>query len=266
MSVIASKLHDANEAYRWALSLTGADVTYDGATISEMVHDAYDFQRTPEIAAHGALICAVTQMLVDPDNNDPIEIFPAIPKSWWSSGVSFSNILAKGGIAVSGGINASAITAQLTNGSPQPAGISLRVWLPPGTTALAQAPIGTVVANGYATLNDSVAGNWSNSYTFVLPVTSVKNDNMPIQFSLLQNYPNPFNPTTVVRSQLPVASNVKLVIYDVLGREVAVLVNERRAAGMYQDSFVGSGLSSGVYLYRLTAGNFVSTKTMLLVK
>jgi hypothetical protein len=77
---------------------------------------------------------------------------------------------------------------------------------------------------------------------------------LPREFALKQNYPNPFNPRTVVSSQLPVASNVKLVVYDLLGREVTVLVNERRAAGRYQDTFDGSGLASGVYIYRLTAG------------
>jgi beta-glucuronidase len=89
---------------------------------------------------------------------------------------------------------------------------------------------------------------------------------LPSEFQLAQNYPNPFNPRTVVSSQLPVASNVKLVVYDVLGRLVAVLVNERRGAGSYQDNFDATGLASGVYIYRLTAGTFVQTRKMVLVK
>jgi hypothetical protein len=89
---------------------------------------------------------------------------------------------------------------------------------------------------------------------------------LPTSFALMQNYPNPFNPKTVVSSQLPVASNVKLAIYDLVGREVVVLVNERRAAGTYQDVFDGTGLASGVYVYRLTAGSFVQTRTMLLLR
>jgi hypothetical protein len=88
----------------------------------------------------------------------------------------------------------------------------------------------------------------------------------PRSITLEQNYPNPFNPTTVVSSQLPVASNVKLVVYDVLGREVAVLVNERRAPGTYRDTFDGSGLASGVYFYRFVAGGFVDTKKLLLLR
>ena len=85
-------------------------------------------------------------------------------------------------------------------------------------------------------------------------------------FSLGQNYPNPFNPTTVISYQLPAASDVRLVVYDVLGREVAVLVNERKTPGSYEVKFDGSGLTSGVYLYRLTAGSFVQTRKLLLLR
>ncbi len=88
----------------------------------------------------------------------------------------------------------------------------------------------------------------------------------PSGFALQQNYPNPFNPRTVISSQLSVVSNVKLAIYDVLGREVMVLVNERRAAGAYEDTFDASGLASGVYIYRLTAGSFVAARKMVLMK
>jgi len=89
---------------------------------------------------------------------------------------------------------------------------------------------------------------------------------IPLTFALLQNYPNPFNPKTVVSSQLPVASDVKITIYDLLGREVVVLVNEKRDPGRYQDSFDASALASGMYVYRMTAGSFVATRRMLLLK
>jgi hypothetical protein len=98
-------------------------------------------------------------------------------------------------------------------------------------------------------------------------VTGVKEEQMlPPAFALEQNYPNPFNPKTVVSSQLPVASDVRIVIYDVLGREVKALVNERRAPGYYQDSFDASGLASGVYICRMTAGAFVQTRKMILLR
>ncbi|RPH37683.1 T9SS C-terminal target domain-containing protein, partial [bacterium] len=88
----------------------------------------------------------------------------------------------------------------------------------------------------------------------------------PREYRLDQNFPNPFNPKTVVSSQLPAAGEVRLAIYDLLGREVAVLVEERRAAGIYHDAFDASGLASGTYLYRLKANGFVKTRTMLVVK
>ncbi len=89
---------------------------------------------------------------------------------------------------------------------------------------------------------------------------------LPKQFTLAQNYPNPFNPTTLITYQLPVASEVSLKIYDALGREVATLVNGRQEAGLYTQPFNAANLSSGIYFYRLQAGNFVATKKMMLVK
>ncbi len=89
---------------------------------------------------------------------------------------------------------------------------------------------------------------------------------LPKVFALEQNYPNPFNPTTVISYQLPVAGNVSLKLYDVLGKEVMTLVNGRQEAGAYNFNFNASSLSSGVYFYRLQSGNFVQTKKMMLVK
>jgi len=89
---------------------------------------------------------------------------------------------------------------------------------------------------------------------------------LPKVFALEQNYPNPFNPTTVISYQLPVASEVSLKVYDVLGREVMTLVNGRQEAGAYNFTLNAASLSSGVYFYRLQSGNFVSTKKMMLVK
>jgi hypothetical protein len=89
---------------------------------------------------------------------------------------------------------------------------------------------------------------------------------IPLNYNLLQNYPNPFNPTTVIRYQLPVASTVSLTIYDLLGREVATLVNERQQAGWKEVQWNASTFSSGIYFCRLTAGNCIETKKMLLLR
>ncbi len=88
----------------------------------------------------------------------------------------------------------------------------------------------------------------------------------PLMYALGQNYPNPFNPTTVIRYQLPASSQVSLKVYDVLGREVASLVDAEKNAGIHSVTFDGSNLSSGVYFYRLQAGNFSAMKKLMLVK
>ena len=88
----------------------------------------------------------------------------------------------------------------------------------------------------------------------------------PGSFKLSQNYPNPFNPTTVISFQLPVVRNVRLVVYDLIGREVATLVNEVKQPGTYSVEFDGSKLSSGVYLCRFDAGSFSETRKLVLLK
>jgi len=88
----------------------------------------------------------------------------------------------------------------------------------------------------------------------------------PKTFTLFQNYPNPFNPVTFIGFELPVSSNVKLVVYDLLDREVSTLVNGSLPAGHYQARWNGERMSSGVYFYRLTAGNFSATKKLVLMK
>lgn len=85
-------------------------------------------------------------------------------------------------------------------------------------------------------------------------------------FELMQNYPNPFNPATVISYQLPVGSDVTLKVYDVLGNEVAILFDDYKPVGKYEVEFRASSLTSGVYFYRLQAGNFMQTKKMVLLR
>ncbi|MBK7630780.1 MAG: T9SS type A sorting domain-containing protein [Ignavibacteriales bacterium] len=108
------------------------------------------------------------------------------------------------------------------------------------------------------TLSDGNEG-WSEIWSFTtLP--------LPITFKLYQNHPNPFNPNTTISYQLPIACNVRLKIYDILGNEVATLVNEEKPSGSYNVEFTTNNLSSGIYFYRLQAGNFIETKKMILLK
>jgi hypothetical protein len=102
----------------------------------------------------------------------------------------------------------------------------------------------------------------SEMITSVEPVTS----DLPHEFVLQQNYPNPFNPSTTIKFELPKASGVRLSVFDMLGREVSVLVNERRDAGAYDVKVDGTSLASGMYFYRLHAGDFTQTKRILLLR
>jgi hypothetical protein len=111
--------------------------------------------------------------------------------------------------------------------------------------------------------------------SFTTSTSSNKNNNIKLYgYSLSQNYPNPFNPSTVISFQIPMASHVSLKIFDLLGREVAALVNEEKRAGSYEVTFDGKNLSSGVYFYRLQAGDpstgsgqrFVQTKKLSLLR
>ena len=88
----------------------------------------------------------------------------------------------------------------------------------------------------------------------------------PTKYSLSQNYPNPFNPTTNIKFSIVNSGDVKLVVYDIQGREVQTLVNESLKPGTYEAAFDGSALNSGVYFYKLVTGNFTETKKMLLIK
>lgn len=100
-------------------------------------------------------------------------------------------------------------------------------------------------------------------------VVSVENDSkesLPTEFSLKQNYPNPFNPTTIITYSLPEKSNVIIRIYNSLGAEVGEVVNSEKSAGIHNVEFDASGLSSGVYFYRIQAGNFLATKKMVVLK
>ncbi|MGO9481501.1 MAG: T9SS type A sorting domain-containing protein [Candidatus Kryptoniota bacterium] len=108
----------------------------------------------------------------------------------------------------------------------------------------------------------------ATAYTKVAQVTDVKTNvsEMPKSFGLFQNYPNPFNPSTKINYQLPLNSIVTLKIYDVLGREVETLINERQAAGSHSAAFNASSLPSGVYFYHLQAGSYSATKKLLLLK
>jgi len=104
--------------------------------------------------------------------------------------------------------------------------------------------------------------------TFINDIqVGIENEALPTKFYVAQNYPNPFNPTTTIRFGLVNESNVDLRVYDILGQEVAVLINNQLMSSAHHEvNFNASSLASGTYIYRLQANNKVITKKMLLLK
>jgi hypothetical protein len=114
--------------------------------------------------------------------------------------------------------------------------------------------------------NQHNIGFWYVYKQSTLTDVAQEEETIPTVFKLEQNYPNPFNPSTVIKFAVPEMGNVLIKIYDLLGEEVTSLVNEEMEAGWYRREFNGSGYSSGIYIYRMQAGNYISTKKMILIK
>ncbi|MCF7812024.1 T9SS type A sorting domain-containing protein [Candidatus Gracilibacteria bacterium] len=116
--------------------------------------------------------------------------------------------------------------------------------------------------------HESEMSSWSPWFTFTTDNMVDIDDEpaVPQLFALSQNYPNPFNPSTTIEFSLPQSGNIKLVVYDILGREVAILIDEWQHSGQHSVHFDASHLSAGMYVYRLTASSSTTTKKMILLK
>jgi len=128
-----------------------------------------------------------------------------------------------------------------------------------GTTG--QVGVDLITSSGHQVL----PGFWNTYYQDVI-VNVEEEDIMPTVFKLEQNYPNPFNPATIIKFAVPQRSYVVLKIYDILGSELITPVNEELESGWYEETFNASGYASGTYIYRMQAGDYISTKKMLLIK
>ena len=139
---------------------------------------------------------------------------------------------------------------------------NITAWLNKGTMIHLIKGLNTVAFHGY--------WNWMSFDFIAIPGAAIvgvdETDRIPGEFALLQNYPNPFNPTTTISYNLPVNSHVLIRIYNILGSEVATLINKEQNAGRYSFNFNASNISSGVYFYSLKAGDFFANKKMILLK
>ena len=161
---------------------------------------------------------------------------------------------------ISAATGASGVVKKSTNG-----GLNWTTMSTSGLTGITHMEfkrVGTTVYGYAATGNGAIL-----KVTDVVTGVNTINSLIPSEFSLDQNYPNPFNPTTTINFSIPSASDVTLKVYDALGKEVNTLVNEYKTPGNYSADFTAtSNLSSGIYYYTLTAGNFIETKKLMLVK
>jgi hypothetical protein len=109
---------------------------------------------------------------------------------------------------------------------------------------------------------------WSNPISIKINDQSIINsiNDIVTTYNVSQNFPNPFNPSTKIQFQIPNDSFVNLIVYNILGSEVATIVNEEKTAGSYEVEFIASDLASGIYFYTLEAGSYVETKKMILLK
>jgi hypothetical protein len=126
---------------------------------------------------------------------------------------------------------------------------------------------------GSLTLTDSAGnsysyGGYNFTFTYRMIVTGVasQSGNVPGTYTLSQNYPNPFNPNTKIKYSVPNSSQVTLKIFNTLGEEIKILVNEEKLVGIYEVNWNAVNLPSGVYFYQLRAGRFVETKKMILLR
>ena len=169
-------------------------------------------------------------------------------------------------------------TAFSQNGKVDWSSVSSGFGLQASATSKVGSSVGEVIIGGSRLVNTEIEGGFIAGLVFrgVGAAVPEPSAGLPVSFSLSQNYPNPFNPSTVIRFQVPAASHVRLVVFDILGREVNVLVNEQKTPGTYEVKFSAnggstsgggaSGLASGVYFYRMQAGDFVDTKKFVLLK
>ena len=196
-------------------------------------------------------------------------------------------LLMTGGPAITGGFNIASyygelnsldtltkiLSGELTHTSPNPFTIDTVFWIF-NYTAPDSIVVDTLYSVGNSTNDDGnpqPGDQWNFGENFIVTVidmpVNVENKNLqPETFVLYQNYPNPFNPSTNFRFRIADFGFVSLKVYDLLGNEVATLVNDEKPAGEYEIEFSGAGLTSGIYFYNLSTRGFSETKKMILMK
>jgi ELWxxDGT repeat protein len=233
------------------------------------------------IAQAGLSGGALTSMLINSPFNPP-----SLPFSGISARSADNAIIVPSAIVQTRSWFLTNVSNMLTNyryrvsldasGLPATVDLNRTLILRSSPPATVWTPVNTTRSGSTLSSSDTLTLAEETRFAFATgSVASVEkiSDTRPTRFELQQNYPNPFNPSTEIRYQVSGTSDVRLEVFDVLGRKVSTLVNERQAAGSYRVNFNAANLSSGTYFYRIEArssgsqaGSFVETKKMLLVK
>jgi hypothetical protein len=132
-------------------------------------------------------------------------------------------------------------------------------------TCIVYSPDVTTNLSAFAYAGGGPVNVYSNQEALIIGINQISTE-IPDSYNLSQNYPNPFNPATNIKFSIPSSGAVKLVVFDIMGREVSTVINQNMNAGKYTVDFDASKLSSGVYFYKLTSGSFTETKKMMLIK
>ena len=183
---------------------------------------------------------------------------------WANNGGDFSNVL-------SAASSVGAINSYTWSSTPELVA-DVQSWLDSPSTNYGWIIIGNENENTTAKRFDSKENTAESDrpilrvfYSHVITAAALS-DGLPIRYGLEQNHPNPFNPTTTIEYTLPRSGEVSLIVYDLLGKEVASLINGNMPAGNHRVSWDASNIPSGIYFYRLHAGDFIQTRKMLLLK
>lgn len=122
-----------------------------------------------------------------------------------------------------------------------------------------------IIKNGYVYAGTGGASVWKRSLSEIISVNNISK-NIPECYKLYQNYPNPFNPVTRIKFQIPGNAEVKIEIFDIIGRKAAVLVDDKLLPGIYETSWNAADYPSGIYICRIKAGDYTESRKMVLIK
>ncbi|MCL5011840.1 MAG: T9SS type A sorting domain-containing protein [Patescibacteria group bacterium] len=228
-----------------------SSVTIDGATYSQYYYTRTNFNTPSSMPAYVEVEGCIENISTNPDIQIRLSVYFANSKTgeWSESGTQVISTDWKKYIF---DFNRPSVMKKYNI-------FSITVGMYPANGRRVFSKVGLYQINYY---DPSMNLTWN--YNLITDVP--RGTSTPTEFKLEQNYPNPFNPVTIIKFKVPSSQVVTLKIYDLLGREVATMVNEEKVPGSYEVKFDGSNLASGMYIYQLQAGNFVQVKKMMLIK